>query len=78
VRESQQQLDSIGGGPINFARARVDWCGDTCPVYPGKRYQDWDVADPAGQSIEVVRAIRDDIAGRVRALLGTFTPAAPA
>jgi arsenate reductase len=53
-------------------------CGDSCPVYPGKHYEDWDVADPAGQPIEVVRAIRDDLAKRVRALLGTFTPAAPA
>jgi arsenate reductase len=178
VQESQQQLDSIGGGPINFARARVDWfarerlralaqaegrieklqpevlfvcvhnagrsqmaaalthhlsggsvsvrsagsmptlevnptvvsaleelgvdishefpkpltdevvraadvvvtmgCGDSCPVYPGKHYEDWDVADPAGQPVEVVRAIRDDVAERVRTLLGTFTPAAPA
>jgi arsenate reductase (thioredoxin) len=180
VRETQQQLDIIGGsgGPINFARARVDWfardrlralaqaeghiekllpevlfvcvhnagrsqmaaalthelsrsavsvrsagsmpelevnptvvsameeigvdmshefpkpltdevvraadvvvtmgCGDSCPVYPGKHYEDWDVADPAGQPIEVVRTIRDDIARRVQTLLGTFTPAAPA
>jgi arsenate reductase len=53
-------------------------CGDSCPVYPGKRYQDWEVADPDGQPLETVRAIRDDIAARVRALLGTFTPATPA
>jgi protein-tyrosine-phosphatase len=44
-------------------------CGDACPIYPGKRYLDWSVADPAGQSIEVVRDIRDDIQGRVTALL---------
>jgi len=44
-------------------------CGDACPVFPGKRYEDWDVADPAGQPIEVVRAIRADIEGRVRTLL---------
>ena len=44
-------------------------CGDACPVYPGKRYEDWDVADPAGQPIEVVRAIRDDIQARVTILL---------
>jgi len=36
-------------------------CGDACPILPGKRYEDWEVADPAGQSIDVVRAIRDDI-----------------
>lgn len=46
-------------------------CGDTCPVYPGKRYEDWDVADPAqASSVEEVRAIRDDIDTRVRRLLG--------
>lgn len=44
-------------------------CGDTCPVLPGKRYEDWAVDDPAGQPIEVVRTIRDDIAGRVDALI---------
>lgn len=44
-------------------------CGDVCPYYPGKRYEDWEVADPAGQPIEAVRRIRDDIRGRVEALL---------
>lgn len=44
-------------------------CGDACPVLPGRRYLDWDVADPHGQPIEAVRVIRDDIEGRVRALL---------
>ena len=44
-------------------------CGDACPVLHGKRYLDWDVADPAGQPIEVVRDIRDDIQARVTALL---------
>jgi protein-tyrosine-phosphatase len=44
-------------------------CGDTCPVYPGKRYVDWDLADPAGKSLEEVRPIRDDIERRVVALL---------
>jgi arsenate reductase len=53
-------------------------CGDSCPVYPGKHYEDWDVADPAGQSLDFVRGIRDDIAARVRALLGSFTPATSA
>lgn len=45
-------------------------CGDACPVFPGKRYLDWDVADPAGLPLEDVRPIRDDIGERVRALLG--------
>lgn len=44
-------------------------CGDACPIYPGKRYEDWEVADPAGQPLEVVRDIRDDIQGRVTTLL---------
>ncbi|WP_409492175.1 arsenate reductase ArsC [Amycolatopsis sp. cmx-11-12] len=44
-------------------------CGDACPVYPGKRYLDWDVPDPMGQPLTVVRGIRDDIARRVRHLL---------
>jgi arsenate reductase len=45
-------------------------CGDACPVLPGKRYEDWAVDDPAGQPIETVRAIRDDIQARVTTLLG--------
>jgi len=44
-------------------------CGDTCPFYPGKRYEDWVLDDPAGQSIDVVRRIRDEIKGRVESLL---------
>jgi arsenate reductase len=44
-------------------------CGDACPYYPGKRYEDWKLEDPAGQPIEVVRRIRDDITRRVRALV---------
>ena len=44
-------------------------CGDACPIYPGKRYLDWQVDDPAGQPIETVRRIRDDIRARVEGLL---------
>jgi arsenate reductase len=44
-------------------------CGDTCPIYPGKRYEDWALTDPAGQPIEVVRQVRDEIRARVQALL---------
>lgn len=44
-------------------------CGETCPVFPGKRYEDWPVDDPAGQDIETVRAIVDDIDDRVKSLL---------
>jgi len=48
-------------------------CGDACPVYPGKRYLDWDLPDPAGKPLEDVRPIRDDIDARVRALLSELT-----
>lgn len=51
-------------------------CGDACPVYPGKRYLDWDLPDPQGQPMENVRAIRDEIDRRVRALLEELVPAA--
>jgi arsenate reductase len=44
-------------------------CGDTCPIFPGKRYLDWDLEDPAGQSVAAVRPIRDDIDRRIRALV---------
>ena len=50
-------------------------CGDACPIYPGKRYEDWQLQDPAGQPIEVVRGIRDQIDGRVQQLLTELVPA---
>lgn len=50
-------------------------CGDACPIYPGKRYEDWALEDPAGQGIESVRAIRDEIRGRVEALIAEIAPA---
>jgi protein-tyrosine-phosphatase len=49
-------------------------CGDTCPVYPGKRYLDWDLDDPAGKPLEAVRPIVDEIDFRVRALLVELLP----
>lgn len=45
-------------------------CGDACPVFPGKRYEDWELTDPAGQPIEVVRQVRDEIRSRVEKLVG--------
>jgi arsenate reductase len=47
-------------------------CGDTCPYYPGKRYEDWELEDPAGQGVEAVRPIRDEIERRVRELLDSL------
>ena len=47
-------------------------CGDECPFYPGKRYEDWDLPDPAGRSVEVVREIRDEIERRVRDLVASL------
>lgn len=49
-------------------------CGDACPIFPGKRYEDWKLDDPAGQGIEAVRPIRDEIRGRVEALLAELLP----
>jgi len=51
-------------------------CGDACPVYPGKRYVDWELDDPAGRTLEEVRPIRDEIERRVRSLLAELVPAA--
>jgi arsenate reductase (thioredoxin) len=51
-------------------------CGDACPIYPGKRYLDWDLEDPANMGIDGVRAIRDEIDRRVRALLEEIVAAA--
>jgi arsenate reductase (thioredoxin) len=50
-------------------------CGDTCPIFPGKRYEDWQLTDPAGQPLEVVRTVRDDIKTRIQALVAELLPA---
>ena len=52
-------------------------CGDVCPVYPGKRYEDWELTDPAGKSIEFVRTVRDEIRGRVEQLMASLSIDAP-
>jgi protein-tyrosine-phosphatase len=49
-------------------------CGDACPIYPGKRYEDWELEDPEGKDLATVRRIRDEIANRVRALLAELVP----
>ena len=48
-------------------------CGDACPIYPGKRYEDWELEDPAGKDLVTVRRIRDDIEARVRTLVAELT-----
>jgi len=50
-------------------------CGDVCPYFPGQRHEDWELDDPAGQDLDVVRGIRDDISGRVRRLVAELLPA---
>ena len=50
-------------------------CGDTCPIYPGKRYEDWVLDDPAGQGVDAVRPIRDEIRRRIEGLIDELLPA---
>jgi arsenate reductase len=50
-------------------------CGDACPIFPGKRYEDWKLDDPAGQGIDAVRPIRDEIKARIQGLLAEILPA---
>ena len=49
-------------------------CGDACPIYPGKRYEDWDLDDPSGQDLETVRRIRDELDRRVQKLISELLP----
>jgi arsenate reductase (thioredoxin) len=49
-------------------------CGDACPVFPGKRYEDWELDDPAGKGVEAVRPIRDQIKARIEALVSDLLP----
>ena len=49
-------------------------CGDVCPIYPGTRHEDWELTDPAGQGLDLVRGVRDEIRGRVEALIESLAP----
>jgi arsenate reductase (thioredoxin) len=77
-------IDIAGAQPQRWTDATVAQadvvvtmgCGDTCPYVPGKRYEDWELADPAGRDLEGVRPIRDEIEGRVRDLLASLGVAA--
>ena len=70
-------IDLVGEKPQRFTNSDLDeadlivtmGCGEECPLVPGKRYEDWQLPDPAGQPLEVVRAIRDEIEERVEQLL---------
>jgi arsenate reductase (thioredoxin) len=53
-------------------------CGDACPIYPGKRYLDWEIEDPAGKSLDEVHRIRDEIDARVQGLLAELLAPSPA
>ncbi|QGG40729.1 arsenate reductase ArsC [Aeromicrobium yanjiei] len=53
-------------------------CGDECPYFPGKRYEDWELTDPAGKGIETVRQVRDEIRTRIEGLIASLAPAQPA
>lgn len=74
-------LDLRGETPKLLTRELAEWtdvvvtmgCGDACPYIPGKRYLDWELEDPKGRPLETVRAIRDDIARRVDALLAELS-----
>ncbi|HVU90891.1 MAG TPA: arsenate reductase ArsC [Jatrophihabitans sp.] len=66
-----EQPKRLTAGAVRSADVVVTMgCGDTCPFFPGKRYLDWKLTDPAGQPIEVVRLVRDEIRARVEALAG--------
>ena len=74
---AEEGIDISGGVPQLMTTEQVRdsdvvitmGCGDVCPVFPGKRYEDWELEDPSGKSLDEVRPIRDEIKRRVRALL---------
>jgi arsenate reductase len=73
---SAEQPKKLGDGMVRESDVVITMgCGDACPIYPGKRYEDWDLEDPAGKDLETVRGIRDEIAVRIDALIGDLRPA---
>ena len=75
-RHRHHRTSSRSRGPRRSCKAAdvvvTMGCGDACPLYPGKRYEDWELDDPAGQDVDAVRPIRDEIGERVRALLASL------
>ncbi|HJY32381.1 MAG TPA: arsenate reductase ArsC [Actinomycetota bacterium] len=73
---SEESPKPLSDGAVEASDVIVTMgCGDACPVFPGKRYLDWELPDPAGKGVEEVRAIRDEIDERVKALLAELVPA---
>ena len=71
---SAELLKPMTGNMVKAADVVITMgCGDACPIYPGKRYEDWELEDPAGKDLETVRRIRDDIEARVRRLVAQLT-----
>ena len=79
-------IDLRGETPKLLTRAMAEWadvvvtmgCGDACPLIPGKRYLDWELDDPKGQSLDAVRTTRDEIARRIELLIAELDAAPPA
>jgi arsenate reductase (thioredoxin) len=77
---AEKGIDITGGQPKRWTDEMVEavdvvvtmGCGDTCPFIPGRRYEDWTLPDPAGQPVEAVRPVRDEIEARVRELLNSL------
>ena len=72
---SKEVPKGLSDGAVREADAVITMgCGDACPIYPGKRYLDWDLPDPVGKPVDEVRPIRDEIDRRVRSLLEELLP----
>jgi arsenate reductase (thioredoxin) len=72
---SKELPKPLSDGAVRAADAVITMgCGDACPIYPGKRYEDWELEDPDGKDLATVRRIRDEIAERVGALVGELAP----
>src|SRR6266849_7549306 len=71
---SQELPSALNDGFVRAADVVITMgCGDACPIYPGKRYEDWELDDPAGRDLDAVRRIRDEIVIRVKKLVGELT-----
>ena len=72
---SREHPKPLTGAAVQAADVVITMgCGDACPIYPGKRYEDWELDDPADADVDGVRRIRDEIAERVRRLVGELAP----